>query len=285
MADSPRISQVLQDAQLRGLSRLDAQMLLLHSLGRHPEQRAWLIAHSEDSLTGPQAQTFEGLLARRLSGEPVAYLTGTKEFYGLELAVDARVLVPRPETETLVDWALEALAQHAQPSGARVVDLGTGSGAVALALKQQMPQLDVWAVDRSEPALQVARLNAQRLGLAITLFQGSWLTAWMGDVNGWDVIVANPPYIRQGDPHLEALAHEPQSALVAGADGLDDIRQIITQASHCLRPGGHLLLEHGFDQATAVRALLSAGGFERVASRQDLQGIERCSGAVLPKMK
>lgn len=282
MAEQPRISQALQDAQARGISRLDAQLLLLHALGRPSAQRAWLIAHSEDTLSEPQVQELTDLIERRLSGEPVAYLVGKKEFFGMELAVDARVLVPRADTETLVEWALEVLAT--QPS-ARVVDLGTGSGAVALALKQQMPSLDVWAVDRSEQALQVARLNAQRLGLSVEMVQSSWLSPWIGTTWQWDVIVSNPPYISHGDPHLDALLHEPQSALIAGADGLDDIRQIIRQAASCLRPGGHLLLEHGYDQAAAVCALLSEGGFEQLESRRDLQGIERCTGAMQPKMK
>jgi release factor glutamine methyltransferase len=282
LAEPPRISQVLQDAQSCGLTRLDAQILLLHSLGRPSDQRAWLIAHGEKTLTEAQQQTLHRLMARRLSGEPVAYLLGRKEFFGMELAVDARVLVPRPDTEILVEWALEVLAS--KPT-ARVVDLGTGSGAVALALKQQMRGLEVWGVDSSAGALTVARSNAEQLGLPVRLVQASWLSPWTSDVNRWDVIVSNPPYICDGDPHLEGLVHEPQSALVAGADGLEDIRQIITQAASCLCPGGHLLLEHGYDQAEAVRALLCDSGFEQVVSRRDLQGIERCSGGARPKMK
>lgn len=282
MAEMPCVSHALFEGQRLGLGRLDAQLLTLHVLGRPSDERAWLVAHGDDPLTEEQAQALQRLYTRRQSGEPVAYLLGSKEFFGMELAVDTRVLVPRPDTETLVEWALEALA--GQPT-ARVVDLGTGSGAVALALKKQMPGLEVWAVDTSEQALQVARANATRLGLAVEWVQASWLSHWVGTDERWDLIVSNPPYIREGDPHLPALAYEPSAALIAGPDGLDDIRQIISQAVHCLRPGGQLMLEHGYDQAAAVRALLTASGLEGAASRRDLQDIERCSGASLPKMK
>jgi release factor glutamine methyltransferase len=207
----------------------------------------------------------------------VAYLTGRKEFYGLALEVDARVLDPRPDTETLVDWALEVLADWNAP---RIVDLGTGSGAIALALQQQRPDASVWAVDASADALAVAGANAQRLGLNVQFALGSWLQA-LAPGQQFDAIVTNPPYIRADDPHLAALTHEPLSALTSGADGLADIRAIIDQSPAHLAPGGWLLIEHGWDQAPAVQQLLRAAGFAAVQSRNDLAGIARCSGGCM----
>jgi release factor glutamine methyltransferase len=257
-----------------GLERLDAQLLVLHVAGRPAHDRAWLLAHDTDTLPASALESLNALASRRLQGEPVAYLTGRKEFYGLNLAVDARVLVPRPDTETLVDWALQVL-----PASASVVDLGTGSGAIALALKHTRPALQVHAVDFSGDALAVARGNAQRLQLDVQFSQGSWLSGVAGQFHA---IVSNPPYIRDDDEHMPALVHEPRQALTAGADGLDDIRTIVHQAPAHLLPGGWLLLEHGYDQATDVRALLEAAGFVSVQSRQDLAGIERCSGGQWP---
>jgi release factor glutamine methyltransferase len=215
----------------------------------------------------------EALSTRRANGEPLAYLTGCKEFYGLNLHVDERVLDPRADTETLVDWTLEVLRDLPI---ARVLDLGTGSGAIALALKHTRAQWEVHAVDFSADALAVARANAQRLALDVQFAQGSWLQPSTGR---FDAIVSNPPYIVRGDPHLAALRHEPQQALVSGSDGLDDIRNIILGARARLKPGAWLLLEHGYDQAEAVRALLAQAGLVGVQSRHDLAGIERCSGA------
>jgi release factor glutamine methyltransferase len=197
-------------------------------------------------------------------------LLGHQDFYGLDLQVDTRVLVPRPDTESLVDWALEVLSPHAH-----VVDLGTGSGAIALALKASKPSLHVLAVDASADAVAVASANAQRLGLEVGFVQTSWLDGIAGP---WDVIVSNPPYIADQDQHLAALMHEPLSALTSGSDGLDDIRSIIAQSTRCLKTGGWLLLEHGYNQAPAVCALLIDAGFAQVQSRQDLAGIARCSG-------
>ncbi|MEY4978457.1 MAG: Release factor glutamine methyltransferase [Pseudomonadota bacterium] len=265
----------LHQAATAGLPRLDAQMLLLHALGRSPHDRAWLLAHDRDALPEPAAAHWQALLQRRMAGEPVAYLLGEKAFFGLNLAVDARVLVPRPDTETLVQWALDVMpAAAATP--ARVLDLGTGSGAIALALAQQRPDAHISATDASADALAVAQANAQRLGLAVQFAHGHWLHAVPGQ--RFDVVVSNPPYIAEGDPHLSALRHEPITALTAGADGLDDIRQIVTSAGAALQPGGWLLLEHGHDQAAAVRALLQCAGFAQVSSRSDLAGIARCSG-------
>lgn len=273
-----QIQQALRTASSAlGLERLDAQILLLHVLGRPPGDRAWLIAHDQDALDPTAELRYIDLARRRAAGAPLAYLTGTREFYGLELQVDARVLDPRPDTETLVDWALECL-----PPDGRVVDLGTGSGAIALALKHQRPDAQVSAVDASADALEVAQANARRLHLDVDFSQGDWLSSLSGPSPGWDLIVSNPPYIAEGDPHLEALGHEPRLALTSGADGLDALRTLVAQSAGHLRRGGHLLLEHGWDQAAAVRGLLQAAGFADVASRQDLAGRERCSGGRWP---
>ncbi len=271
----------LKQAATAGLDRLDAQMLLLLALGRDMNDRAWLLAHDTDPLPADAADRCADLVRRRLAGEPVAYLAGTKAFFGLDLQVDPRVLVPRPDTETLVQWVLDLLAPP--PAQARFLDLGTGSGAIALAVKAQRPDVAVTATDASAEALTVARANAERLGLAVSFHQGSWLDAVPGQ--HFDLIASNPPYIAEGDPHLQALEHEPISALTAGADGLDDLRTIIARAHHALHPGGWLLLEHGHDQAPAVRDLLEQHGFEAVGSRTDLAGIERCSGARWPQQR
>lgn len=273
------LRDALAQAQALGLERIDAQLLLLHVLNRPDAGRAWLLAHDTDALLPPEHARFFALCQRRAAGEPVAYLRGMKEFYGLQLQVDARVLDPRPDTETLVDWALEVLAPVAAP---RLLDLGTGSGAIALALQHQRPDAQVSAVDASADALAVAQANATRLGLTVQFAQGDWLRGVAGQ---FDAIASNPPYIAAADPHLAALRHEPLQALASGADGLDDIRAIAAQAPAHLLPGGWLLLEHGWDQAGAVQALLRAAGFAEVQSRKDLAGIARCSGGQWPRVK
>lgn len=276
MQNPATVAQCLRQAQTLGLARVDAQMLLLHGLLRPLHDRAWLLAHDGDTLTTAQETAWQNALQRRLQGEPVAYITGRKDFFGLTLNVDARVLDPRPDTEILVEWALELL-----PVGqrSRVLDLGTGSGAVALALQHQRPAAQVTAVDACADALVVAIANAARLNLPVQCV----LSDWMDDVPGpFELIVSNPPYVAEGDPHLAALTHEPLSALTSGTDGLDDIRQIIAQAPSRLAPGGWLLLEHGWDQAAPVQALLREAGFVQVQSRRDLSGIERCTGAAVP---
>jgi release factor glutamine methyltransferase len=273
------VTQALAAAARLGVDRLDAQLLLLHALGRPPHDRAWLLAHDTDALPEPLWTALSARLLRRLAGEPVAYLLGEKEFHGLELRVDPRVLVPRPDTETLVDWALECLEGHTAP---RVLDLGTGSGAIALALQHARADAQVDAVDASADALAVARANAERLQLPVRFAQADWLA---GAAEGYALIASNPPYIAAGDPHLPALQHEPVSALVAGADGLDDIRRIVADAPAHLAEGGWLLLEHGHDQAPAVRQLLAAHGFAEVQSRDDLAGIARCSGGIRRTVK
>ncbi|PVY54855.1 MULTISPECIES: peptide chain release factor N(5)-glutamine methyltransferase [unclassified Simplicispira] len=273
------LQQALSTALSQGLARIDAQILLLHVLGRAGHDRAWLITHDTDALPPALQAQFEALCQRRRAGVPVAYLTGRKAFYGLKLQVDERVLDPRPDTETLVDWALEVLAHQPAP---RVVDLGTGSGAIALALQQQRPDAQVLAVDASTDALIVAQANATHLGLPVHFHHGHWLQGLAG---GFDAIVSNPPYIAAADPHLAALTHEPLAALASGADGLDDLRSIIAQAPAHLAPGGWLLLEHGHDQADTVGALLHAAGLEQVQNRKDLAGIVRCSGGQKPTVK
>ena len=267
------IEQALDAARQAGLDRLDAQLLLLQALGLGSDRRAWLIAHDTDSLGNETQTRFLAMVARRKDNEPLAYITGTKEFYGLTLKVDANVLVPRPETETLVDWALEQLLPT--PCG-RVLDLGTGSGAVALAIKHTRPDLEVHALDTSEPALTVAQGNAHSLGLDIRFHVSHWLTR--APTGLFDVIASNPPYVAAGDDHLGALRHEPLSALVAAEHGLSDLRAIIASAPAHLAKGGWLLLEHGYDQASLVRNLLMTAGFAQVQTRKDLAGLARCSG-------
>ena len=281
----PSLSQALAEAFVDGVDRLDAQLLLLHALGTAPTQvakgRAWLLAHGEDPVPASVLPTFRRSIVRRVGSEPLAYITGRKEFFGLELQVDPRVLIPRPDTETLVVWALEVLAVAAEQHGAgdiAALDLGTGSGAVALALKHKLPLLLVDATDASTDALAVARTNASALGLEIGLSHGSWLDPV---TRSYHCIVSNPPYVCAHDPHLAALAHEPVRALVAGVDGLDDIRHIVRQASTRLYPGAWLLLEHGYDQADTVQALFTCAGYQNVVSRRDLAGHRRCTGGQL----
>jgi release factor glutamine methyltransferase len=287
------LAQALIAATALGLERLDAQLLLLQAIGRPEMDRAWLLAHDADPLEPARQDTFLRLCRRRAAGEPLAYIAGYKEFFGLRLAVDKRVLVPRPDTETLVEWALAVIpgltrdpwleredapswiADQVRNDSPLVLDLGIGSGAIALAIKKHRPAARVEGVDASAGALEVAGANALALGLDVTLRLGSWLDAT--DAR-YDLIVSNPPYVAEGDQHLAALMHEPLAALAAGPDGLDDIRAIIGQAPSHLVRGGWLLLEHGWDQAEAVRGLLAAAGFGRVASQRDIQGIERCSG-------
>jgi release factor glutamine methyltransferase len=274
MAESPTIAQALAQLHTQGLERLDAQLLMLHVLGLPAQQRSWLLTHDTEVLD-PDAQIqLTELAHRRLQGAPLPYLSGHQGFYGLDLTVGPGVLVPRPDTETLVDWALAVLPS----TPARVLDLGTGSGAIALAIQSHRPLAQVWAVDRSEEALDYARRNAEALSLPLHLLRGSWFEALPPDAAPFDCIVSNPPYVAEGDPHLAALHAEPISALTSGADGLDDVRAIVAQAQVHLKPGGWLLIEHGYDQAATVRGLLTQAGYLNAQSRTDLNRIERCSG-------
>ena len=281
------LQQALTAAQRLGLERLDAQWLLLHAVGRPLADRAWLLAHGDDCcISTAERALFSDLCQRWLAGEPLAYLLGQQEFFGLTLAVDRRVLVPRSDTEVLVNWGLEVL-RGMEAHCLEIVDLGTGSGAVALALAQGLQTrsgggVNILAVDNSLEALQVASSNVQQLKRdnwpSIELVQSHWLGSVVKPAKGFDLIVSNPPYIALADPHLAALVHEPTTALVSGSDGLDDLRQIIAQAPDFLCSGGWLVLEHGYDQAIAVRQLLVEQGFCHVQSRCDLAGIERCTG-------
>ena len=275
------VDAALRDARSRGIERLDAQLLLAHVLG---QSRAWLLAHGDDALADAHAAAFEAFVARRAAGEPFAYLVGEREFHGLTLAVSDAVLVPRPDTETLVDWALELLRGELRDVDApAMLDLGTGSGAIALALKNAAPRARVWAGERSADALAVARTNAQRLSLDVRFAQGDWWEALAAetDVPTFDLVVSNPPYIAADDPHLAALTHEPLSALVADDAGLADIRRIVDGAAGRLRVGGWLLFEHGWAQAPAVQALLQRSGFGEVSTRMDIEGRARCTGGRL----
>ncbi len=269
---APRtVAEALQQARAAGLDRLDAQLIVCTVLG---VSRAWVLAHGSDPLPAEHLARLLDWLRRRASGEPFAYLQGEKEFFGLLLRVTPDTLVPRPDTETLVHWALNLLPEG-QPS--RVADLGTGSGAIALAIAQQRPQAQVTAVDFSAGALAVALDNARRHALTnVRGLQGSWFAPLAGE--RFELIVSNPPYIAEGDHHLAALRHEPLTALTSGPDGLDDLRQIVRHAPAHLAPGGWLLLEHGHDQAAEVQQLLQAAGFTEVSTRFDLGGNPRCTG-------
>lgn len=275
------IVQCLAEGRAAGLAPIESELLMLHVLGRPTTDRAWLRANSAVTIPNQINHRFHELASRRARNEPLAYITGQREFYGLSLQVDARVLDPRPDTETLVDWALDLLKDLLAPS---VLDLGTGSGAIALAIKSHKRDARLVAVDSSADALAVAVGNAQHLGLDVTFQHGNWLeplaVGRSAAEPGFQLIVSNPPYIAEGDSHLPALRHEPMSALVSGPDGLNDIRHIVEQAPHHLAHNGWLLLEHGYDQATAVQTLMQRRGFEAVQSRNDLVGIARCTGGV-----
>ena len=295
------IREALNESQRLGVARLDAQLLLLHVLtrveGTTPPlpanlRRAWLLSHDDHALAPEQLKAWRAALRRRASGEPLAYVVGEQPFCGLRLGVSPAVLIPRPETESLVQWALECLhaAQWPQP---RVLDLGTGSGAVALAIKHRCAYATLWASDISPAALAVATDNAQRLQMDINWVHANW---WAAPEDGstdlsaaadafeaaFDLVVSNPPYIAPGDAHLDALQHEPRAALVGADDGLGDLRRIISGSRRRLAPGAWLLLEHGHDQAAALQALLVQAGFETPQTRADLAGLPRCTGARWP---
>lgn len=268
------IGQALREVlRHTGVAPVDARLLFSHALGL---TRIQLITRSEENLTVEQAQAIAALVSRRRNGEPIAYLLGHREFHGLMLRVTPDVLIPRPDTELLVDLAIARLAE-----GASVLDMGTGSGAIAVAIAHARPDLHVTALDRSAAALQVARENAARHAPSVRCIESDWFAA-LGDAR-FDMIVSNPPYIAAGDRHLAEgdLRFEPADALTDHADGLRALRIIVAGAPLHLRPGGWLLLEHGYDQAEAVRNLLAGNGFMAVQSWRDLGGIARASGGHL----
>ncbi len=269
----PILQAFLQDPRL---PRLEARMLLEHVLQK---PRAWMLAHDTDPIEAWQAQQYQALATRRLAGEPMAYLVGHREFMGHDFAVTPDVLIPRPETELLVETALAWLADRPE---AAVLDLGTGSGVIAVSIALGAPRAAVTATDASAAALQVAVRNAARLGARVDFAQGSWYDALPARAR-YDLIVSNPPYIARDDQHLDQgdLRFEPRNALTDGADGLRDLAIIVAGAAARLRPGGALWVEHGWDQAAAVRQLLAAAGFDQITSRRDLSGIERISGGSL----
>jgi release factor glutamine methyltransferase len=266
------VSEWLAEARVR-IEAGDAVVLLQHALER---PAAWLYAHGESLVGAAAAASFDALVARRAAGEPVAYLLGRRAFWTLDLAVTPDTLVPRPETELLVE---QALARLDPATSQRVADLGTGSGAIALAIASERPGARVLGTDISEGALAVARRNAAACGLGerVRFRSGDWLAPLAGE--RFDLVVSNPPYIAEGDPHLDQgdLRHEPPSALASGPDGLDAIRAIVAGSPAHLVAGGWLLLEHGFDQGPAVRELLRSTGFVEVATVQDLEGRDRVS--------
>lgn len=270
------VAAAMQLASQAGVDRLDAQLLLAALMS---QPRSWLLIHGEAPLSAEQSLQFAEWIAQRAQDVPLAYLLGEKEFHGLLLQVNEHTLVPRPDTETLVDWALELLA--ASPvCRPEVLDLGTGSGAIALAIKHRHPAASVEALDLSADALAIAQANAMRLGLDVAFMQGDWWSPLSG--RPFDLLVSNPPYIAGGDPHLAALRHEPLHALTPGGDGLSALQTLISGAPDHLRPGGWLLLEHGFDQAEAVTQALRARGFDMVECRRDLGGQPRVSGGRWP---
>lgn len=290
MPPMPNIQETLAQAQQQLASalslpaseaRIEAQLLLRRTLG--DISRAQLLMVDREPLPQVQAEVFGAMLQRRLAGEPIAYILGQREFYGLTLSVSPDVLIPRADTETLVE---AALVRTPQQQTCHVLDLGTGSGAIALAIASQRPLAEVTAVDASTSALEVAKNNAEVLKLGnVKLLLSDWFAAVAGEA--FDVIVSNPPYIAANDPHLAQgdLRFEPATALASGTDGLDDIRRIVSAAPHFLKPGGWLMLEHGYDQAPAVRQLLEANGFAEVVSEKDLAGIERVTLGRTPLLK
>ena len=277
MSSGPTISGALAQS---GLVPLDAQVLLAHVVEK---DRAWLIAHASDPLPREHAEAFQALARRRHDGEPIAYLTGWREFWGLRLRVSPAVLIPRPETETLVELALSRLPAN---EDVRVLDLGTGSGAIALAIAHARPRARVLATDVSADALDVARDNARRLGLANVEFARSdWYDGLAPESpeGRFHLIASNPPYIAAADSHLDEgdVRFEPPRALTAGGDGLAALRRIITGARARFVPGGTLVVEHGYDQADAVRALFEAAGFGAIVAVRDLAGIPRVVAGII----
>ena len=272
---TPTVQSLLQAATARGIDPVDAEWLLGHALGRG---RTWLYAHRTDAVDSDAVARYAALCDRRAAGEPAAYLTGCRGFWSFDLQVTPDTLIPRPETERLVELALDRLPTDRD---LRLADLGTGSGAIALALAHERPRARVVAVDVSAGALAVARANAVALRLTnVECREGDWLVPLAGE--RFDLIASNPPYIAEGDPHLHDLRYEPAPALTSGADGLDAIRLIARQAPAHLVAGGWLLFEHGLDQGDAVRAILHDAGFDTVMTDRDLEDRDRVTSGRWP---
>lgn len=272
MPGAPTIREALDAAQ-QATDRIEARVLLREVLKQND---AYLLAHGDDTLSAEQAQQYVALVVRRVAGEPVAYITGRREFFGREFGVNPSVLIPRPETELLVELALQRLPADAPY---RVLDLGAGSGCIGITIAAERPEAQVMLVDVSEAALEIARANAVQWAPAnTTLLRSDWYSALAAE--HYDLIVANPPYVAEGDAHLQQgdLRFEPHTALAAGADGLNDLQRIIAEAPQHLRAGGWLLLEHGFDQAVACAWLLEAAGLQDHFNATDLAGVPRVSG-------
>lgn len=267
------VRDALAAATRRLGERAEAELLLLHVLHK---PRSWLFTHADDTLDADIQSAYDALLDRREAGEPVAYITGRRGFWTLELQVTPATLIPRSETELLVELALQRLPPD---FSGRVADLGTGSGAIALAIARERPRAQVLATDASMAALEVARRNAQRHAIGnVDFVHGDWLLPLAGQ--HFALIVSNPPYIEAADPHLARgdLRFEPASALASGSDGLDDIRRIVDGARRHLDPSGWLLLEHGWNQGAAVRALLLHAGYVQISTMQDIERRDRVSG-------
>jgi release factor glutamine methyltransferase len=281
MAELATIARALLQVRALGVDRLDAQGLLASVLGR---DRSWILAHDDMVPDAEATERFTELAKRRAAGEPYAYLVGEREFHGLALHVTPQVLIPRPDTETLVDWALECLAGPlAEVAAPRVLDLGTGSGAIALAIKNACARARLCGTDASEEALAVAADNGRRLGLQVQWCKGDWWNAVGPTVPRWHLVLSNPPYVAAVDPHLRSLSFEPMSALVPrrdAGDGLADLVRIVAGARGYLADGGWLLLEHGSEQGAAVRQLIDDAGFTQVQTRADLAGNERVTAGI-----
>lgn len=268
----PDVRSALAEATRRLADRVDAEVLLAYALSK---PRSWLISHADDQLSQEHALAYEVVIEQREAGEPIAYITGRRGFWSLDLEVTPDTLIPRPETELLVELALARV-----PTGVpcKVLDLGTGSGAIALAIARERPNAAVVATDANIETLAVAQRNAQRHHIGnVSFVHGDWFTP-LGD-RRFDVIVSNPPYVENADPHLEQgdLRFEPRRALASGSDGLDDIRRIVRDAGLHLSPGGWLLFEHGWNQGDTVRALLDAAGFAELSTVRDLEQRDRVS--------
>lgn len=277
----PTIGALLAEAaknleQTSESARLDAELMLAFVLDK---PRSYLFSHAEEQPEEERFDIFTGMVHRRAQGEPLAYITGRREFWSMDLVVNRHTLIPRPDTEVLVEQALACLDEAPR----RLLDLGTGSGAIALALARERPRDRVTATDVSADALAVARYNASRLGLGNVEFA---LGSWFEPVSGrrFDLIASNPPYVAEGDPHLleDGLPYEPNTALVAGGDGLDCIRILVKDAPDYLNPGGRLFLEHGYDQAGQVAGILASAGFTDIQHHSDLGGIQRVSSGRKP---